>query len=121
MSKKPTTPAAIWAADMAKEIMRGMDMADGANDGQISYDAAVRYLEAASRDALRTGDFQRAEAFIRVETCIRKSHQKYPERVYFRVSDTIIDSEFAANEGVVKLEMGKRGGGIEIKVPEESK
>lgn len=117
MTSKPTTPAAIWAADMAKEIMRGMDMADGANDGQISYDAAIRYLERASRDAIRDGQFDRANAFIRAETAIRKSHQKHPERVYFRVSDTIIDSEFAANEGVVKLEMGKRGGGIEIEVP----
>lgn len=117
MSNKPTTPAAIWAADMAKEIMRGMDMADGANDGQISYDAAIRYLDRASRDALREGRMDRANAFIRAEAAIRKSHQKHPERVYFRVSDTIIDSEFAANEGVVKLEMGKRGGGIEVEVP----
>lgn len=102
---------------MAKEIMRGMDMADGANDGQISYDAAICYLDRASRDAIRVGQFGRANAFIRAEAAIRKSHQKHPERVYFRVCDTIIDSEFSANEGIVKLEMGKRGGGIEVEVP----
>ncbi len=117
MNDKPTTPEAIWAADMAKEIMNGMDAADGANDGQISYDAALRYLDRASRDALREQKMDRANAFIRAEMSIRKSHQKNPERTYFRVADALIDKEFAVSDGVVRIEIGKRGGHFEVEVP----
>lgn len=120
MSDKPNTPEAIWAADMAKEIMRGMDMADGANDNQIRYEDALRYLERASRDALREGRMDRANAFMRAEISIRKSHQKHPERSYFRVDDTLIDKEFAVSEGVVRIEIGKRGGHFEVEVPKAS-
>lgn len=121
MTNKPTTPEAIWAADMAKEIMRGMDMADGANDNQIRYEDALRYLDRASRDALREGKMDRANAFIRAEMSIRKSHQKNPERTYFRIADALIDQEFAVNEGVVRLEVGKRGGHFEVEVPKAAK
>lgn len=117
MSEKPSTPEAIWAADMAKEIMNGMDAADGANDGQIRYEDALRYLDRASRDALREGKMDRANAFIRAEMSIRKSHQKTPERAYFRVADALIDKEFAVSEGVVRIEIGKRGGHFEVEVP----
>lgn len=117
MSDKPTTPEAIWAADMAKEIMHGMDAADGAKDGLIRYEDAIRYLDRASRDALREGKMDRANAFIRAELSIRKSHQKNPERGYFRVADALIDKEFAVSDGVVRIEIGKRGGHFEVEVP----